>query len=341
MVGRVALLPDAGVDLVPAHGGGVGQVADEPPHVVVGRVSAAVPPPRQQHELTEHIVLALDGRRVTDSHGRRAAVARQRHLELDQPPLALDTVGDLEVVDVPRRASLDEAPERVGLVVEADVGERAHREGRVADPRVAVVPVTAAALDLGKRRRRRCHDRAGRARGQPFEHERRPQQRLTGRPVHRQARGAGPASPPPCCPLDERVEPLEIDRRAVGVELVRGHVAERERRALSGGERERRPQVMGAGRLDRRVRPDHERIVAANRDVAVWRIAPNPRPHLAIVEARGDLGAHPYAATTALDQPHQVPAAVRGSVAGECEQVGQLDLAGSCPHARPQDECAG
>ena len=146
----VPQLPDARVGLVPAGRRRVGQVADEAPHVVVGRVAAAVPAPGQERQLPQNVVLALDRGGVPDTHRSRAAEAGHVDLELQQPPFAAHAVGDLELVDMTGGAALDEAAEGVRLVVEAELRQRTRREGRVADPGEAVVPVPAAALDLGQ-----------------------------------------------------------------------------------------------------------------------------------------------------------------------------------------------
>src|SRR3954471_8039483 len=73
--------------------------------------------------------------------------------------------------------------ELLRLVAAASDVERVQRQARVADPRVAVVPVALAADRLRKRRRRRRDDRARRPVGQPLEHARAQADELTMPPL--------------------------------------------------------------------------------------------------------------------------------------------------------------
>ena len=130
-----------------------------------GRSSPAARPRRR----------AASGRR---RRCRRAPAGRARsrrgaveHL-LGQRLLAADAVHDLQLARRPRGDVADEVEEVVGLLVEAERVEAPEHEGRVADPRVAVVPVALAAGRLGQRRGRRRDHRAGRRVGQPLERQR-------------------------------------------------------------------------------------------------------------------------------------------------------------------------
>src|SRR5205085_9731274 len=62
-------------------------------------------------------------------------------LALVSPPLARDPVGHLQLLRRSRRAAVDESPEMVGLLLVAELRERPDREGGIADPAVAVVPI--------------------------------------------------------------------------------------------------------------------------------------------------------------------------------------------------------
>ena len=110
---------------------------------------------------------------VADAHrlGVLVAVEVQQHL-LGQRLLAADAVHDLQLVVGLRGDVADEIEEVVGLLVEAQRVEAPEHEGRVADPGVAVVPVSLAAGRLGQRRGRRRDHRAGRRVGQPLEGQR-------------------------------------------------------------------------------------------------------------------------------------------------------------------------
>ena len=72
--------------------------------------------------------------------------------------------------------------------------QRLEREGRVADPRVAVVPVPLAARRLRERGRQRGDRRAGRHVGQALDRQRRPLHRVA-QPVIRDPRTAQPSAP--------------------------------------------------------------------------------------------------------------------------------------------------
>ena len=76
--------------------------------------------------------------------------------------------------------------------------QRLEREGRVAHPGVAVVPVALAAGSLGQRGRQRRHGRAGRHVGEPLDRERGALDRLT------EAMVGNPGPPEPVAPEARR-----------------------------------------------------------------------------------------------------------------------------------------
>ena len=86
--------------------------------------------------------------------------------------LAADPVHDLQL-GVALADRLDEAHEVGRLVVEPEHVQAPEREGRVADPGVAVVPVALAAGRLRQRRRQRGDHAAGRRVDQPLQGQRR------------------------------------------------------------------------------------------------------------------------------------------------------------------------
>src|SRR5205807_5540005 len=135
-------LPDPPIGLGPALARGVDHLDDELPIVVVGRTAALVPAPCEVHGFPVHVELLLPPRVVADPNRRTAAVALQvLELDLGQATLAADPVHNLDVRTGAGRASFDEPPETFGLLLVPELEERAHREGRVADPAIAVVPV--------------------------------------------------------------------------------------------------------------------------------------------------------------------------------------------------------
>ena len=128
-------------------------------------------------QLAVDVELELVGGAVSDPHGRRAPVALEvvEHL-LGELGAAVDGVHDLErarlVTDALAETVGQPVHEAGGLVGEAEPEQRVEGEGRVADPRVAVVPVAAAADLLRQARRRRGDHRPGRLVREQLEHER-------------------------------------------------------------------------------------------------------------------------------------------------------------------------
>ena len=110
--------------------------------------------------------------------------AEVRQLELRQVRAPVDRVHDLQraglvgMVLALAGPLLEPVHERAGLLGEAEPQERVQREGRVADPRVAVVPVARAADRLGQARRGGRDDGARRLVGQQLQRQRRARDHL-------------------------------------------------------------------------------------------------------------------------------------------------------------------
>src|SRR5690606_84657 len=150
-----ANLPDAIVGPRPRVADPVEDVAEDGPELVGDSVAAHAVEVERVHQLAVHVELELPLGRVADSHRRRAAVT-------------LEVVGGLLVglacgadavehllwliapVELAHTAVGEEGYEVMDLGVSAEWRGRAHGEGRVADPRVAVVPVAIAADLLGQ-----------------------------------------------------------------------------------------------------------------------------------------------------------------------------------------------
>ena len=102
-----------------------------------------------------------DGR-VADPHRSRAGVPGQPvDGPLGQAPRAVDGVHDLEVGGVAGHGPEQPVAPEPRLVGRARLDQRVDREGGVAQPAVAVVPVALAAEVLGQRGGRGRHDPAG------------------------------------------------------------------------------------------------------------------------------------------------------------------------------------
>ena len=137
----------------------------------------------------EDVVLALVEGAVADAHRARAGVAGEIVARgLGQVAAPVDPVHDLQRAVLVALEVGDELHELLGLPVEVQVVQRLQREGRVAQPRVAVVPVALASRRLGQRGRQRRDGRAGRHVGQPLDRERRALDRLAPAVVGHRAR---------------------------------------------------------------------------------------------------------------------------------------------------------
>ena len=177
MLPAAAGLPDPLVRLIPV----LAHPLDDPrqirPGCVRDRRRVLVEEVDGVDQLAVDVELELVGGAVPDPDRGRAHVALEvrQHL-LVQLRAAVDPVHDLER---PRLAA-DALPEAVGepvhepgrLLGEAEPEQCVEREGGVADPGVAVVPVPPAADLLGQARRRRGDHRARRLVGEQLQHER-------------------------------------------------------------------------------------------------------------------------------------------------------------------------
>ena len=172
MLRLAAHLPDAAVGLGPVRDGLLDRAREQLPRALGQEVARL----RVQVDRVEHrapdVVLVLVVGAVAHPHRPRVLVAGQvAERVLAQALLAADPVHDLEAPGVAGHVG-DEVEEVVGLGVEAERVEPPQREGRVAYPGVAVVPVALAAGRLGQRRRGgREHGPGGRVR-QPLQGQR-------------------------------------------------------------------------------------------------------------------------------------------------------------------------
>ena len=207
-----------------------------------------------------HVELELPRRRVADPHGPAALVAGQmRQLELRQVAFAQRAVEDLEVRRVAADGAQQPVAPRARLVEETGPEQRVEREGGVAQPAVAVIPVAAAAELLGQAGGRRGHDAAARSVGQRLEREQGAPERVAPFPVA--AGGAANPLAPPGLRHGDLVRGVE--RR--GRRLVRGKPAQDEGHGLArvhlepglagrfpGGDRDAGAQDQGVGTRDQR-----------------------------------------------------------------------------------------
>ena len=246
MLRLAAGLPDALVGLAPDGGRALGLRLDDRPETP--RQALAVPGVEQDRveRGAEDVVLALVEGAVADPHGLGAGVAREVVPRgLGQVAPAVDPVHDLQGAVLGRLDVGDELHVLVGFPVQVEPVQRLEREGAVADPRVAVVPVALAAGGLGQRGRQRGDGRAGRHVGEALDRERRALDRVPPAVV-RDPRPLQPGAPEADRRGELRLRLLDVLRRgellgprerAVGAVAGLEHVPRADAVAL-GAERE-------------------------------------------------------------------------------------------------------
>ena len=169
-------LPDAVVGLAPALDRRLDGLDDDAPRALAQRVARAGVLVDAVDDRSQDVELALARRRALPTRTGRLPRSPERwSSSISVGELGpVDRVEDLEgaspVVSAPSAARsglehvAEEGQEVVGLGVESEGVQRPEREGRVADPGVAIVPVATAPEVFGQRRRRRGEQGAGRAR---------------------------------------------------------------------------------------------------------------------------------------------------------------------------------
>ena len=266
-------------------------------------------------------------RGVADPDRLRALIARQpAGLPFQQPPLAHDAVHDLHVGRRSRhRAQQPIVPGQRFLGI-ARVHQRQQREGGIAQPAEAIVPVARAAELFRQRGGGRRDDAAGRRIGQRLQRDQRAHHEIA------MLAFIGAAAAPF---VPERFGFLQrqrrIDRR--GHRQMRGPVGEHEGHGLALADLEigDRGQILAAG-LDRR--SQHGHVGPANRE--------QPRAVFVLLdpgnvgaEAEADHQLHPqlHPAADAAHQPHHV-----GRIAARRHEIDQVDHAIGGLEPRLQDQ---
>ncbi len=103
--------------------------------------------------LSENVQLLLLRRPVPDPYGTRIAIAAQvRQLLLGQVALAANAVHNLQVFAVCAGEALQPVREGAHLLGVTKCAERVEREGGIAQPGIAVIPVAHPAQLFGERR---------------------------------------------------------------------------------------------------------------------------------------------------------------------------------------------
>ena len=175
----------------------VDQAAQVGPQVVRDRRAVLVVQVHRVHELAVDVELQLlDARRCRcapgASRGSPPGDRRTSSVSSWRPSMPY-MICSAPSGPISRQRASSQLMKRVGLLGEADAHEAVQREGRVAQPGVAVVPVARAADVLGQAAGRRRDDGAGRLVGEQLEHQRRARDDLAPAPAVGAA--AHPAAP--------------------------------------------------------------------------------------------------------------------------------------------------
>jgi hypothetical protein len=168
-----AHLPHALVLLGPAFGSGVGAGDQETPDVIVDVADLVGETVRGIEQFAVHVDLPLLPGTV--AHADRAAVTpavQLRQGAFAEVVLAADPEHDLQGAVFAQRGGgrCKEGEEVVRLIGTGGHPQGTHGQGRVPDPRVAIVPVPLAPYAFGQRGGRGRHDRAARLEGQRLKH---------------------------------------------------------------------------------------------------------------------------------------------------------------------------
>ena len=255
-------------------------------------------------------------RGVADPHRLCAFVAGQPcGLPFQQATLAHDAVHDLHVGGRTRRRPQQPAVPGGGFLGVAGVHQRQQREGGVAQPAEAIIPVSGAAELFRQRGRWRGDDAAGRGVSLRLQRDQRAHHEVAVLALISAA--TAPFGP-------ERFGVLQrigrIDRLGHG--QMRGAVGEHEGNgvALADLEIGDRRQVLAAG-LDRR--PQHRHVLPADREQRRTVLAfLDPGNIGAEAEADHQLHVHLDPAANAAHQPHHV-----GGVAARRHEIDQVNRA--------------
>ena len=325
---RTADLPDPVVRLVPVRGQLVDERALQRPALRRLLEPAVAGVLEGDHHLAEHVGLALVHGAVADAHRAGAGVAGEVvELALGELAATVDAVHDLEVLGVSRdrpQQPVAPAPRLVGV---AGPDERLEREGRVAQPAEAVVPVAFAAEVLRERGGRSRHDAPGLVVG----HQAQGEQAATDQVAVGDVGGAGER---PALVLDPGRLDAVVEGDRLG-QLVPGpHPGGGERHGLAGREVELVGVVAVHGARETRA-VQHQLVRPGGRDddlVPTDLLAGHPRPDQAVVEAHHPLVGHPDRPLAAPHAAHEVGAAVVGR-----HHVAQHEHAGGRRERRLED----
>src|SRR5690606_27526444 len=144
-------LPEALVGLIPDAFKMDEQLALEGPRILIRREAAEPGMMQRIHDLAENVELKLLVRGIPDAHRRRTFVPRGPWgLPPRNPPLAGNAVEDLGLIGRPCSGPDEPVAPGLGLAEVAGIHQGQKGQRGIAQPTVAVVPVSDAAYALGQ-----------------------------------------------------------------------------------------------------------------------------------------------------------------------------------------------
>ena len=322
-----AALPDAVIRLVPDLGEMLEHRTFQRPAAFVELELGHPRLVKRINQFAIDVELQLRMGGIADPHRQRALIAGQPvRFPFQQAPLAFDAVHDLHIFRRTRHRTQQPVMPGGSLAGVTGVHQRQQREGGVAQPAEAVVPVPGAA-ELFRQRRRRCrNDAAGRGIGQRLQRDQRAHHQIaTIAIVGAMAAPFGPVG----FGIAQGLRGIDRHRHR----QMRGPVSEHERHdiALADLEFGNRREILAAGR-DRGAQHCH--VLPANRQQARTVIVLlDPGNVAAESEADHQLHPHLHPAPRAAHQPHHI-----GRVAARRHEIDQFDCTVRCLEPRFQDQ---
>ena len=318
--GSASHLPDAGVGLAPDAADEVGDAGESPAGLAVQPPAGLRVDQRGLEQVAVDVELGLLGGVVADPDRARAPVAVELQRALGCALAAVEAVEDLQARVGQLRRVQQPPEERLGLARAAELQQGVEREGRVAHPAEAVVPVALAADLLGQRRGRRRRDRPRRGVEEQLERQRAADHGVAPRAVVGALRGPAP-------PVGGRgvQPPLDVLARREDQRLLVGRAQRDQRRAGRSCLEAPEDRLVVDLRLAGLPGADRQRVAASDgdRDPAA---ALDPWRHRAVAERRRDAPSHRDPPREAVDSPDQLPR--RSQVgAGQGHRVGDPDHA--------------
>src|SRR5579883_1328970 len=154
MLGWAADFPNAVIGLVPDFFEMLNDGAFEPPARWIWRQAGAPAGIERIHDLAIDVELQLVACSISDAHGNRTLIARQPgELEFMQPAFSGNPIKRLDLLRVSGNRTQKPVAPSLRLAEEAALDERIKREGRIAQPTIAIIPIARATEQLRQRSR--------------------------------------------------------------------------------------------------------------------------------------------------------------------------------------------